>query len=61
MHAAIDNEANPSPANKTDLLERLAVLEQMVNEGRRSTERWGWDFILWGIAPTIIERSYGRA
>ncbi len=52
MHAAIDNEINPAP-NKTELLERLTLLEQMVNEGRRSTESWGWNFILWGIAPLL--------
>lgn len=53
MHAAIDNEANPTPGSRADLLERLTVLEHMVNEGRRSTEKWGWNFILWGIAPLL--------
>ncbi|HWZ11540.1 MAG TPA: hypothetical protein VNX22_00210 [Acidobacteriaceae bacterium] len=46
-----DAEMNPTTSNRAELLERLTVLEQMVNEGRRSTEKWGWIFILWGIAP----------
>ena len=46
-----DAEMNPTSTNRAELLERLTVLEHMVNEGRRSTEKWGWSFILWGIAP----------
>src|SRR5580704_8041430 len=53
MNAAIDNEPNATPNSRAELLERLTLLEQMVNEGRRTTERWGWTFILWGIAPLI--------
>lgn len=48
-----DTEMNPTSTNRAELMERLTVLEQMVNEGRRSTERWGWNFILWGIAPLL--------
>jgi hypothetical protein len=33
-----------------DLKDRLAVIESMIAEGRRSTESWGWTFVLWGIA-----------
>lgn len=33
-----------------DLKERLALIEDMIAEGRRSTESWGWIFVLWGIA-----------
>jgi hypothetical protein len=50
MNASAENELS---TNKTDLLERLTLLEQMVNEGRKSYERWGWVFILWGIAPLV--------
>ena len=46
-----DAEMNPTSTNRAELLERLTVLEHMVNEGRRSTEKWGWNFILWGLAP----------
>jgi hypothetical protein len=53
MTAAIHDEPNATPDSRTDLLERLTLLELMVNEGRRSTERWGWVFILWGVAPLI--------
>jgi hypothetical protein len=33
-----------------DLNERLTVIESMIAEGRRSTESWGWTFLLWGVA-----------
>jgi hypothetical protein len=33
-----------------DLKDRLAVIESMIAEGRRSSESWGWTFVLWGIA-----------
>ena len=36
-----------------DLKERLALIEDMLAEGRCSTESWGWVFILWGIAYYI--------
>ncbi len=33
-----------------ELNERLALIQSMIAEGRRSTESWGWTFVLWGIA-----------
>ena len=33
-----------------ELRERLALIERMILEGRRSTESWGWSFLLWGAA-----------
>jgi hypothetical protein len=33
-----------------DLKERLELIEDMLAEGRCSTESWGWVFVLWGIA-----------
>jgi hypothetical protein len=33
-----------------DLKERLALIESMIAEGRRTTESWGWIFLLWGVA-----------
>ena len=33
-----------------DLSERLALIEEMIAEGRRTTESWGWIFVLWGVA-----------
>jgi hypothetical protein len=32
-----------------ELKDRLDVIEKMIVEGRRSTQRWGWTFVLWGI------------
>ena len=33
-----------------DLKDRLALIETMIAEGRRTTESWGWTFVLWGLA-----------
>lgn len=30
--------------------ERLTLIEDMIAEGRRTTESWGWVFVLWGVA-----------
>jgi hypothetical protein len=32
------------------LKERLSIIERMIAEGRRTTESWGWTFVLWGVA-----------
>jgi hypothetical protein len=33
-----------------ELKARLALIERMILEGRRSAESWGWTFALWGAA-----------
>jgi hypothetical protein len=38
------------------MLDRLKLIESMMAEGRRSTQRWGWSFLLWGIGPPIAMR-----
>jgi hypothetical protein len=42
---AMNEEMSPQ-----DLRERLALIENMIAEGRRRTESWGWVFLLWGVA-----------
>jgi hypothetical protein len=32
-----------------ELKERLSIIENMIAEGRRKTESWGWTFVLWGV------------
>jgi hypothetical protein len=39
-----------NPMNERDISERLALIESMMQAGRKSTEYWGWNFLLWGIA-----------
>jgi hypothetical protein len=39
--------------DQTEILNRLRLIEQMMAEGRRTTQRWGWMFLLWGIGPLI--------
>lgn len=36
-------------AMKDDLVQRIALMETMIAEGRRSTMRYAWVFILWGL------------
>jgi hypothetical protein len=37
-------------STEQELKERLSVIERMIAEGRRTTESWGWTFVLWGVA-----------
>ncbi|HXB62463.1 MAG TPA: hypothetical protein VNU94_06395 [Acidobacteriaceae bacterium] len=39
---------NGSGENKDELLQRIELMETMIAEGRRSTVRNGWIFVLWG-------------
>jgi len=36
--------------NRVELMQRLELMETMVAEGRKITERAGWIFVLWGVA-----------
>jgi len=43
---------NPDPesgATRDDLLQRIELMECMIAEGRQSTMRCGWIFVLWGL------------
>lgn len=33
-----------------EMRQRLDLIESMVLEGRRTTQYWGWMFLLWGVA-----------
>lgn len=39
-----------SNIEEQDLKDRLSLIENMIAEGRRGTESWGWVFVLWGVA-----------
>ena len=41
--------SEPTSASQ-DLKARLQLIEDMISEGRRSTQSWGWTFLLWGVA-----------
>ena len=49
---------------RQELNDRLSLIESMIAEGRRTTESWGWTFVLWGVAYYIaiawatVGRSY---
>jgi hypothetical protein len=36
-------------ATRDDLVQRVALMETMIAEGRQSTARFGWIFVLWGV------------
>ena len=40
-------------AEELELKDRLSLIESMIAEGRRTTESWGWVFVLWGVAYYI--------
>ena len=39
--------------DEKNLAERLKLIESMIGEGRRSTTKWGWTFVLWGVAYLV--------
>jgi hypothetical protein len=47
------DEATDRELPDSDLRERLSLIETMIAEGRRTTESWGWTFVLWGAAYFI--------
>ena len=40
----------PEFNDRQELTDRLSLIESMIAEGRQTTERWGWTFVLWGVA-----------
>lgn len=38
---------------REELLGRLDLMEQMVQQGRRTTQYWGWMFLLWGMGYLV--------
>jgi len=50
-------------AEELELKERLKLIESMIGEGRRTTESWGWTFVLWGVAyyVAILWTAFGHS
>ena len=46
-----------------ELNERLKLIESMIAEGRQTTEKWAWTFVLWGVAyyVAIAWSAWGNA
>ncbi len=38
-----------SVASRDELVQRVALMEAMIAEGRRTTTRYGWMFLMWGL------------
>lgn len=36
--------------SEQDLKERLNLISNMIAEGRRTTQSWGWTIVVWGVA-----------
>jgi len=51
-----------SNIEQQELKDRLSLIETMIAEGRRTTESWGWTFVLWGVAyyVAIAWAAWGR-
>lgn len=45
--------AGTGVVNDAEIAERLRLIESMMASGRKSTEYWGWSFLLWGIAYLV--------
>jgi len=43
------NTEREDGTTREDLIQRVALMETMIAEGRRNTGRFGWIFILWGL------------
>ena len=50
-------------AEEQELKDRLSLIEKMIAEGRRTTESWGWTFVLWGVAyyVAIVWSMFGKS
>ena len=46
-------EGNYLETEDASALDRLSLIEDMIREGRRSTEYWGWCFVLWGASYLV--------
>ncbi|HEY3989548.1 MAG TPA: hypothetical protein VGM02_09645 [Acidobacteriaceae bacterium] len=45
--------AGGNAMNEQEIGERIALIESMMQAGRKTTEYWGWTFLLWGIAYLV--------
>jgi hypothetical protein len=45
---------------RKDLEDRFHLIEDMVQQGRRTTQYWGWCFLLWGVAY-LAATAWGSA
>ncbi len=52
MHAD-ESTGGGNPMSDREIGERIALIESMMQAGRKTTEYWGWNFLLWGIAYLI--------
>ncbi|MGA1981089.1 MAG: hypothetical protein ABSG84_01340 [Acidobacteriaceae bacterium] len=43
------NFETESGASREELVQRVALMETMIAEGRQSTARFGWFFVMWGL------------
>lgn len=48
-----DKAAGGSSMDEREIQDRLALIESMMREGRKTTEYWGWSFLVWGIAYLV--------
>jgi hypothetical protein len=48
-----ENTVDGRGMNEREIGERIALIESMMRSGRKSTEYWGWNFVLWGVAYLV--------
>ena len=52
---------NSNSTDRDELLQRVALMETMIAEGRASTGRYGWIFVAWGVCyiSAVLWGSFG--
>lgn len=47
------NEMEEGGTTREELMQRVALVEQMIAEGRQATGRHGWIFVMWGLVYVV--------
>jgi hypothetical protein len=46
-------EMDNGGTSREELVQRVALMEAMIAEGRRTTARYGWMFVMWGVVYIV--------
>jgi hypothetical protein len=49
----VDENDGANGTTREDLVQRVALMEAMIAEGRQATGRYGWNFVLWGLVDIV--------
>jgi hypothetical protein len=49
----MDGNDGTGGTTREELVQRVALMEAMIAEGRQTTGRYGWNFVLWGVVNIV--------